>query len=169
MSKPATIYGETGLAVFSKLVKQCENVGCFIDIGCGRGKLVFYQSMVKDIPALGLDIEATYIASANHLKTYFNVTQATFIKQDIANLDLMDLLFDYFKTANTDNMLVFISHTCFGEALSKDIEKMLLTLPKGTYVMTTSYHLSVKGVNYITMTKGLFSWGIGHLYLHQIC
>jgi len=81
-------YGETPLRVLYEMGKAAglKPTDHFVDLGCGRGRAVFFMSHVFGCRATGIDLTHSFISRARKLKT----DRTEFICQDFFNYDLKD-------------------------------------------------------------------------------
>ncbi len=150
-------YGETPYFTLKKIIKKIpiKKEQIFIDLGCGRGRLVFFVNKHFKLKSIGIDLIPTYIKVANFFKQKKKITEVEFYLADILNHDF------------SKGDIFYIAWTCLNKETIKQIEQRLINLKRGSYVITTSMPVQNKNFKVIKEFKLPFSWGYGHVYLNQ--
>ena len=136
------IYGEMNCEglnqLFNQLKKYNKNINSFIDIGCGRGKLVLTMAGYKQIKkSYGIEIVEDRINHAIEIKnklSHFNeINKVDFINKSMFDIDYTTL-FD-----TNDNTLIWMSNLCFGDEMSeKIINKLANEMKKNTILICSN-------------------------------
>lgn len=149
-------YGETPFFAWEKI---CIHFGLqpherFIDLGCGRGALVFFSGLVIGCNATGYDCQQEFIAVANKISN----------KNPKLKFECIDLLVDPIAYADT----YYLCGTCFSDdVLKRCIQYIAINYPSSR-VLSTSFPLkSYKAGEGYKITNELevtFPWGVTTVY-----
>ncbi|MFA5879938.1 MAG: methyltransferase domain-containing protein [Candidatus Margulisiibacteriota bacterium] len=150
-------YGETPYFSLAKVFKSIpiKKTDIFYDLGCGRGKLVFFVRKNYGIPSFGVDIIPTFIKVANKFAQIKKLKNIAFFEDDLK-------VFDFSK-----GTIFFMAWTCLNITTSKKITENLAKIPKTSFVITTSAPLNHPDFTITKKFKVLFTWGKGHIYINQ--
>ena len=151
------VYGETPYASFQQALDYIplSHTSVFYDLGCGKGRLVFFVSEKYGIPCVGVDIMPTYIRIAQETADRNRLEDIAFIEENI------------FDTPIETATLVYLAWTCFGQDQKEELEDKLETLPLDSYVITTSTPLTRPNFELVKTLVVPFSWGKGSLYVQR--
>lgn len=146
-------YGETPLRALYAMAKAIDlkSTDHFIDLGCGRGRAVFFLSHFFGCRATGIDLTPSFIKRARRLNQSDKVT---FLCQDFLSYDFNDA-----------NCLYLYGPTQADENLRK-FEKTLSYLPQNLRVVTVSEPLK-QAIPFHSFQVA-FPWGQGELFCHEI-
>ena len=152
-------YGETPYFTLEKVLDRLsiDKNDVFVDLGCGKGKTVFFVSSKYGIKSAGIDIMPTYIDIANTLKQRWGYQDIKFIEKD--------LLLSKVPKAS----IVMMSLTCFDEKTRLKISNHTETFSLGTKVISISYPLDSEQYKAIDCIEGHFSWGKSTVYIQEKC
>lgn len=144
-------YGETPLRVLYQMAKAAglKPTDHFVDLGCGRGRAVFFLSHFFGCKATGIDLTASFIARAKKLAKNHRIENVSFICQDFMNYDFKDATCVYLYNSTHSDVL----------------QNRLRNLPVGSRVISVSEPLELKW-DQVEEVTGQFPWGQGTLYLH---
>ena len=145
-------YGETPLRALYAIAKAVDlkPTDHFVDLGCGRGRAVFFLSHFFGCRATGIDLTPSFIKNATRLAPNDKVT---FLCQDFLSYD--------FK----DTTCVYLYGTTYSDACLEELKKRLSTLPSGSRIITTSEPLF--GTNQFPQLEVYFPWGKGSIFLEN--
>lgn len=151
------IYGETPLLTAKRIL---EDGGAgkntrLIDLGSGRGLVVFAGALLLDMEAAGVEAVRTFTDKSNRIREKMNLRGVTFINGDITEQNL-----------NGYN-LVYLAGTTFSDGLMKRIVGRLETMPAGTTVISLSQSLKSEAFVVVRTGAYAFSWGEGLVYFHE--
>ncbi|MBS0626817.1 MAG: class I SAM-dependent methyltransferase, partial [Verrucomicrobia bacterium] len=129
----------------------------FIDVGCGRGRNVFFVSTFFGCKATGIDIVPLFCEKARKVASLIpNPPQ--FVCEDMENFDLSkaSLLYFYALCLDDDLLLKMIDN------LSK--------LKPGTKVITVSFPLSdySKAFSTLFSKEAFYPWGKTELFINVL-
>lgn len=150
-------YGETPYFTIQMVLDKLKisNRDIFVDLGCGKGRSVFFVAEHYGIKSAGIDVISTYITIANTLKNRWNFEQVNFIEKD--------LLTSKISTAS----IIWISWTCFSEKTRLKISAYAETFQKGSKVISISYPIDSDHFKAIDCYMGYFSWGKATIYVQE--
>jgi len=154
--KEAFPYGETPLCSLKQIADQfgLQRHDKVVDLGCGRGRGVFFLSQVYGCEAKGIDQITTFIERAQDLAQAYQTLNASFSCLDMRKFD--------FSQAN----FVFFYGTTFSLEFVEDLRQAMQALPKGSKIVTVSYPL--EGFQQVDQMVVSFPWGVGDVYLHLV-
>lgn len=161
-AKEVHVYGETPLSLFEEIAKTAEisPQDHVIDLGCGRGRGVFFLSQQFGCFAQGIDCIPEFIQIATEIKHRFNVANASFVCNDFFNADL------------SKATCIYLYGTCLEDPL---IEKLILSfrrLPQKPKILTVSYPLSNypggEDFHVLKQLNASFPWGETQIYLQRV-
>lgn len=143
-------YGETPLRVLYTMAKEMslKSSDHFVDLGCGRGRAVFFLSHFFGCAATGVDLTPSFIARAKRL----GKEKANFMCQDFLEFD--------FREATC----VYLYGTTYSDTCLEKLEERLITLPEGGRVVTVSAPL--QSLECYKELEVSFPWGRGSLFFH---
>ena len=154
-------YGETPLPVLARIVTQCalSEKDHLIEMGCGRGKGVFFFSHLTGCSATGIDWVPTFIEKARTIAQSVKPTLSVeFRCQDMMDVDL--------STATC----IYLYGTCYEDEVIEALASRFATLNSSVKIVTVSYPLSEYHSKFYTETQwtGSFPWGEGEIYLNRL-
>lgn len=150
-------YGETPLTTWDKIAKECGlfSTDCVFDLGCGRGKALFWLTQEVGCRAVGVEIIPTFILQAKRLQKWLRSDLVTFHHGDMREIDLTLATF------------IYIDGLFLDEILWKELLEKFSQLRKGTKIVTTSEPLPAPFCC-VKEFEGRYAWGTTTLYLHQL-
>ena len=84
-------YGETSYGSFQKIIEELQLNVCdtlrFCDLGCGRGRLLWYAAIVKAWECCGLDAIPAYIKRGQRVVAREGLSNVSFIQGDFCEID----------------------------------------------------------------------------------
>ena len=154
--KEAFPYGETPLCSLKKIadrfgLKDSDKV---VDLGCGRGRGVFFLAQHYGCKVSGIDMIGPFIEKANRLAKECQGLNVSFACGDMRKFDFSGATF------------VFFYGTTFSEEFVEELKQAMKALPKGSKIVTVSYPL--EGLELVDQFSVSFSWGSGEVYLHLV-
>lgn len=151
--KEAFPYGETPLCSLKKIADRCglQKQDKVVDLGCGRGRGVFFLSHFYGCEAVGVDQIPDFIQRASDLA---DTPKVSFLCQDMRKFDFSQASF------------VFFYGTTFSEEFVQELAQSMQALPKGSKIVTISAPL--EGFKMIDQFSVSFNWGFGEVYLHLV-
>lgn len=151
-------YGETPLTslerIFAKLSLTPRDI--VVDLGCGRGRGVFFLYHHLQVPVVGVDWTPLFIEKACKIAQATN-TPVTFICSDITQY-----------TCLHEATVVYLAWTCMEEEERLKIENTLLAHTRpGTQVITISYPLQCKNFTCLSSDCISFPWGEAEVFFQK--
>jgi len=143
-------YGETPLFVLKQIVDRWGLTpdDRFVDLGCGRGRGVFFLSALTGCHAHGIDKIASFIKRANAFKKPKN----SFSCGDFKTYDFTQATFVYLYGTTMDNAAI------------AQLAEALRMLPQSGKIVTVSYPL--EGFILKDQFTASFPWGKAEVYLN---
>jgi len=150
------ICGETPCITLRAILRNLEirPGDLFIDLGCGRGMTVYYARLLFDMKARGYDLIATFILKARLINCFLQISDVEFIEDTILNADLGDA------------RVVYIVPTTYSPDFFEEVNKKLLEVPAGSYIVSVSRPLQEEHYELIRKEIHLYSWGRSPVYYH---
>jgi SAM-dependent methyltransferase len=154
--KEAFPYGETPLCSLKKIadrfgLKSSDKV---VDLGCGRGRGVFFLAQHYGCEVAGIDMIRPFIERADHLAKECQGLKVSFSCGDMRQFDFSQSTF------------VFFYGTTFSDEFVDELKIAMKALPKGCKIVTVSYPL--EGLNVVDQFIVSFPWGSSEVYLHLV-
>lgn len=155
------IYGEsffTTLEAIAKAVDLSEH-DVIYDLGCGRGRSVFWFNALYRCRAVGVEINPTFVIQARKIQKKQGIDDVEFI---FANL--MDV--DY-----SDATVLYLYGTAFNDAAIATLVERFATLRRGTRIVSVSYPLTkytkTPLFELVQTMPAKYPWGSTHIYIHR--
>ncbi len=144
-------YGETPLRVLYKMAQAIDlkPTDHFVDLGCGRGRAVFFLSHFFGCRATGIDLTPSFITRAKKLAKTHNQERVAFLCQDFLTSNLKDAT------------CVYLYGTTYPEEWLEKLRKML---PANVCVMSVSESMLNNPKLHL---KVALPWGRASLYIHD--
>ncbi len=145
-------YGETPLRVLYEIAKTVDlkPTDHFVDLGCGRGRAVFFLSHFFGCRATGIDLTPSFIQKACRLSK--------------ENLKLTFLCDDFLAYDFKDATCVYLYGTTYSEECLGSLREKLKRLPKGSRVISVSQEL----LKFNLQLPAHFTWGKGEVFFQTI-
>lgn len=86
------LFGDTPWDTAATLCRRVDlrDDDVLFDLGCGRGKLVFYARLAHGCRGVGIDLLPTYIRIAERVRRWLRLEGVTFREQDAREVDLSE-------------------------------------------------------------------------------
>jgi SAM-dependent methyltransferase len=155
------IYGET---FFTTLEKIADAVGLserdvVYDLGCGRGRGVFWFHALRGCRAIGVDLNQYFIIQARRIQRKADIDGVDFVIANILDLDYADAT------------VIYLYGTAFSDAAIVKLVRRFESLAKGTRVVSVSYPLNgYADTPMFELEKtinGRFPWGETEIYIQR--
>jgi SAM-dependent methyltransferase len=148
-------YGETPLRVIQEVALQMELTPSdrFVDLGCGRGRALFFINHVWGCKVHGVDLTSSFMAKGKEIALIYGKNKATFACHDIL------------KTCFEEFTCVYLYGTTYSEEMIDMLEEKFEALPPKSRIVTVSSPL--KRFFLKRSFEGRFPWGKGSLFLHE--
>jgi SAM-dependent methyltransferase len=151
------IYGETPCITVREILRvaRCGKDSLFIDLGCGRGRTVFYSHFLTGMNARGYDLIPTFIKKSERIRRKMKIENVEFFGKDILKSDV------------SDADLVYVAGTTFSDDFIKKLNKKLEEMKKDAVIVTLSYPLPPGLFHKFEKRMMFFSWGKSTVYFHR--
>lgn len=157
------IYGETfftTLEVIADAVRlQKDDV--IYDLGCGRGRSVFWFNAIVGCRAIGVEINPTFITKAKKIQKKVGFDNVEFLLANVMDLDYGDAT------------VIYLYGSAFNEAAITRLVNRFKTLKPGTRVVSVSYSLNPYADGdaplFVLEQKitGKYLWGSTDVYIQR--
>ncbi len=150
-------YGEISYWGINKAFNDIPKtkLNSFLDLGSGKGKLVFFTSLVFNMNTIGIEINKSFVKFAKYLKLLFNVNNAAFIHTNITNYTLPDV------------DVYFFAGTCFSQETLNHIKHQLHQKTHHFYIVSISNPFQKEDYRIMSHYNVPCSWGATSLYLQE--
>ena len=155
------IYGETPLTTYVQVIQELSLSASskVVDLGCGRGRLVFWGSCFTSAKMVGVDCVPAFITRAKWISRLVNLSRIEWQCADILEADL------------TQATHVYLFGTTLEDSTITDWLVKLRELPPGVQVITVSYSLlEYEGATDFELIKEKemdFAWGKSSVFFHK--
>lgn len=156
--KSVHAYGETPLSVFAKISEECSlnSQDIVVELGCGRGKGVFFLSHLVGCRAIGIDWVPFFIETAQR------VAQKAFPSLPVEFLCQEMHLSDFSRAT-----VFYLYGTCLPDEEIIQLARKLESFPSAK-IITVSYPLSDYSSRFSTVKQfnAIFPWGEAEVFLN---
>lgn len=154
------LYGETPLTTMDHITKSCQILSkdVVFDLGCGRGRNLFWLAHFVHCQVYGIDLCEEFIFEGLRLKNIMRMNHISFKKEDI------------FMTDFTKATVIYLYGTTFSDEMIHDLIEKCRILRSGTKIITVSFPLNEYCDNLFETKKefqAIFPWGIADVYLQS--
>jgi hypothetical protein len=152
-------YGETPLTTLEKIAAYCQltSADTIFDLGCGRGRGVFFLSHLLNCSAHGIEWVPQFISIANEVKKRFSLSKISFSCENMLEADL--------RRAT----VIYLYGICLEESSVCILIKSLRKMASRTKIITVSYPLTdYADPRLFSLTKSFntrFPWGEAEIFL----
>lgn len=154
-------YGETTLRSLDHILARaqiCED-DYFVDLGCGRGKLVFWVNCHYNCRSLGIDLNPIFMQHAKAITQQLSFAKVEFSEGAIEDFDLSKATVLYlYGSAFTDDFLY-------------ELTKKLQSLSQNTKIISVSFPLNdycqLPAFETIDAMEIQFIWGSSTVYVQK--
>jgi SAM-dependent methyltransferase len=155
------IYGET---FFTTLEKIADAVGLsesdvIYDLGCGRGRSVFWFHALRGCRAIGVDINPYFVIQARRIQRKADIEGVDFFLANVLDIDY------------DDATVIYLYGTAFSDAAIVKLVRRFASLATGTRVVSVSYPLNTYAETPMfeleKTIKGKFPWGETEIYIQR--
>ncbi len=149
-------YGETPLTVFALIAERLrlKKEDLFLDLGCGRGRGVFFLQTYFGCKAYGVDWVPSFIHKAR------SVARSTCCS---AGFELGPIHESKFIE---QAQVIYLAWTCIEEEERAEVEQALVRVLPGTQVITISYPLQSQDFTLSFTSCVSFPWGEAEIFFH---
>jgi SAM-dependent methyltransferase len=150
------VYGEILLPTADRIFDHLKltEKDRFLDLGCGRGKLVLLAA-ARGIPARGIELVPLHLRCAEYAARPL-CEKASFLQADMLEADV------------SDATLLWASGTCWTESLRQALAQRLAQLPEGTRILSVSSPLPHPNLPTQERFAGWTTWGRDLFFLQIV-
>lgn len=155
------IYGETPVLTAKKVLERLSPSAddILIDLGCGRGQVVFAAHYLFGVEAIGIDIIPTFIRRASRLSRWMGISQKVrFIRENLAWIP------DELLQRAT---ILYLAGTTFDDEQMQRIGVRLEGARPGAKLITLSEEFHSPLYKIVGSDSFQFTWGRSEVYFHQ--
>jgi len=151
------IYGETPCITVKRILDCVEYMpgDIFIDLGSGRGMVVFYAYFLGNLETRGYELIPSFIRKSRKIADSLGADKIHFFQEDILEADI------------SKAKIIFIAGTTFPEDFIAILNRKLRQATEGSTIITLSYKLPDSFFNLYRESILDFSWGRSHVYFHR--
>ena len=148
------MYGETSFSAWEKIavavgLKEDDH---FLDLGCGRGRLCFWNSLIFGCRSTGVDWVPKFISRARFITSLLRISNVQFFCKSLSAVSLKEATVVYLYTYHPEEGLVDFSE-----------------LPEGARVITVSEPLRREDFVLDQELSVEYPWGVTEVYLARKC
>lgn len=154
-------YGETPVLSAGKILSRLSpsSEDTLIDLGCGRGQVVFAAHCLFGMEAIGIDIIPTFVSRGARISVWMGTSQKVrFIKENLAWIP------DELLQRAT---IFYLSGTTFDDEQMEKIVARLERARLGTRLITLSEELKSPLYRVEGSDSFDFTWGRSEVYFHR--
>ncbi len=150
------VYGETPLTSLEIIAKKCglSSNDHLIDLGCGRGRALFFLVSHFGCTGVGIDWVATFIQKAKNIAEEIGERRVTFHCKDLSECDL------------SDASVVYLAGTCMEESYIEAVLRATEKLKSGAKVISVSFPIDAPHLQLQEQFEVPFLWGPAVIFLH---
>jgi SAM-dependent methyltransferase len=152
-------YGETPLTTLDRIARECRILSKDVtyELGCGSARTCFWLHTFVKCQVIGVDYLPAFIEKANRVKRWASVSKASFIGEDMLQVDLRKAT------------VIYLYGICLEEAVIEKLVDRFKQLRPRAKVITVSYPLTDYS-NLFTVSKHFtarFPWGTAEIFLNE--
>lgn len=155
------IYGETLLTTLEQIADAAaiSEQDVVYDLGCGRGRNVFWLRTLRGCRAVGVDLNRYFIVQARRIQRKAEIKGVEFVLANVMDLDYEDATVIYlYGSAFSDRAIAKLVHRF--ASLKPGTRVISVSYPLNAYAHTPMFRLEKK------MT-GAFPWGEAEIYIQR--
>jgi SAM-dependent methyltransferase len=151
-------YGEVPYSVARDIAETAEitESDTVYDLGCGRGKFLFFINLYTGARCIGIDLLPTYINTALKIADKLDMRNIEFFQEDIFNVEL--------DTAS----VVMLHGSTFSQELHEAIWEKIDKIKPGSRFITVSMGYNHPRLNLFNKKDYLFSWGKSTAFFYRV-
>lgn len=154
--KEVHVYGETPLTSLESIAKKCalSSNDHLIDLGCGRGRALFFLVSHFGCTGEGIDWVPTFIEKAKQVVEEVGERRLAFCLQNLAESDL------------SKASVLYLAGTCMEEKDIASIIRATEKLKQGAKVISVSFPLEAAHLKLQEEFQVPFLWDTAAVFLH---
>jgi SAM-dependent methyltransferase len=151
-------YGEATWRSINKIMEFIKPArgNIFYDLGCGTGRICFFNNIYYGLETYGIDLIPTFIANAHKIVDKFALKNINFYQDNWLNRDI----------SNAD--ILYIAGTCLDENTIYELIQKLKTLKSGAFVISVSNPLKADFLEQVKVMNLPFSWGKAEVFVLKV-
>lgn len=155
------IYGETFFTTLEKIADAANITASDVvyELGCGRGRGVFWLNAFRGCYTIGIDINRYFIVQARRIQRKADINGVEFV--------IGNVLDDTYDDAN----VIYLYGSAFTDTAIRKLVHRFKSLQPGTRVISVSYPLNpYSDTNLFRVEKKLqctFPWGEADVYIQR--
>lgn len=158
--KEVHLYGETPLTLYEKIGIECQltSADSVLELGCGRGRGLFFLMNRFGVSARGVDWIPVFIEKAQQVKERFSCARISFSCENFLQTDLQG------------HSLIYLFGTALDEYLIDRLVQQFKKLPPTVKIVTVSYPLTDYSSAFAVEKEfsGKFPWGTAQFYVQSV-
>ncbi|MFS8563151.1 MAG: hypothetical protein LVR00_01975 [Rhabdochlamydiaceae bacterium] len=149
-------YGETPLTTLQQIANRwsISSADYFVELGCGRGRGVFFMSYYTGCKAKGVDWVSVFISNAQMAQRMCSNLPVTFVCADITQVDL------------SSATVIYLYGTCLDDPTIARLSETFKQLPPQVKIITVSYPFP--GLTIQDQMEASFPWGKTDVYMSSL-
>ncbi len=151
-------YGETLWCSGAEILKEA-GVGPedhLVDLGCGRGKMVFLARILTGARATGVELLPGYLYVARRIARWLKLDKVRFLGQDFADVDLRKAT------------VVYVAGSIFADETREDLKCLVDDLAPGSQWLSVSWPMEHPSLVLESSNEYLFSWGRETVFRYRV-
>ncbi len=152
-------YGETPLTTLYKILKlaKASKEDIFLDLGAGRGRVVFFVATYLGCKALGIEHNPHFCEKAQKIASFLPI-KPTFLDKNML-----------LESSMPKATLIYFYGICLDEPSFLSVVRQFALLSKGVKVITVSFPLSDYIESFSLLSSETFSypWGEATVYIQE--
>ena len=151
-------YGETPISVYHKIAQEIklDKHDSFWDLGCGRGRGLFFLSQLFSCKCHGVDWIPEFVMNGHRLTKKYKQDKVKYILSDMCHLD--------FHGATA----IYLFGSSFSDELLETLSLNLSKLPSSVRIITVSFPLtdySPLAFDILKSFEAEFNWGTTEVFI----
>ena len=151
-------FGDTPWFTAQDILREAE-LGAddnFVDLGSGRGKMVFMANMFFHCPATGIELLPTYIKVARRIARRAGCSGVSFLQQDFLSADL------------SQATVIYVCAAALCEETLDDVLLLVNTMKSGARFITVGWRPQKPQLDFLKEKEYIFSWGREIVYFQRV-
>lgn len=151
-------FGETPYFTAQEILKEArlQPGETFLDLGCGRGKMVFAAALGFGARAIGVDLLATYIKIGRRVADFLGIRNVEFRLEDFTLMEVYDA------------DVIYIAGSIFELETREELLALVEQLQPGSRWITVGWPSHHPLLKLESQTEYLFSWGYEQAYQYVV-
>lgn len=117
------------------------------DLGCGRGKFLFFTALYTGARCVGIDLLPIYITNAVEIAEKLQIPRLDFFQKDMLKVDI------------SNASVVFIHGTTFSQQVHWELAEKVETMKSGSRLISVSVKYKNPRLELFEKKKMLLGWG----------